>query len=450
MSERTALSASGSPEYKIAATVGGIPFVTLAAVLGLVVVVYTIGIGDSWIGAVEITSTNALTVFRFLSLQIAVALVLALAPLSGLVRGSVGALIHIVALALLLEPAAPGDKGHWLWIAQQPVAWLSDAGANAFYNLATRIGDIDYAPPIYGGLTYWVVFTLDRRLRETLWVGDEGRVPWTLILYLHTPLPFLYSYGFVENPQLAIPFLLLAIVTLGECVQGRRGMWAGSALLGVACFVHGFVTFFLPVIPIAAVLRSISRRSGNARARRILRDVSEGTAACAAAIVLCLMATVAVGLELQIGNVTGGEDNLRFVPLRPEDMSFWTRFVMFSMEHLVEFSNIVVFGLPVLVVGPAFLLFRPTKLSSLIGSPVAAFYASWIVGYLAFVFLWNFDLGFPADLDLMLSGSVGALPIGLVLVREILTQTGSDDGLQVALWLAVAVPPWMVISTIIG
>ena len=448
-----------SPEYRIAATIRGIPFVTLAAILGLVLVGYTIGIGDSWIWAGEITRAHAFRVLSFLGLQIGVAVALAASPLSMWVRGSVGALVHVVALALLLEPAAPGDKGHWLEIAQQPVAWLSDAGANAFYNLVTRIGGIDYSPPLYGGLTYWVVFALDRRLKETLWAGDDSRFPWTLILYLCTPLPFLYSYGFVENPQLATPFLLLAIVTLGECVQGRRGMWTGSALLGVACFVHGFATFFLPVIPIAAVLRWIGQRSGNSPQRRILRDVSVGMAACAAAVVLCLMATVTVGIsELHVGNVAGGMDNLRFVPLRHEDLSVWARFVMFSREHFVEFSNIVAYGLPVLLIGPVFLLFRQTRASTLVSSPIsspdAAFYASWAVGYLAFAFLWNFDLRFPTDLDLMSSGAVVALPISLVVVREIYPQTGSDrvrhEWLHVALWLAVAVPPWLVVSTILA
>jgi hypothetical protein len=117
-----------------------------------------------------------------------------------------------------------------------------------------------------------------------------------------------------------------------------------------------------------------------------------------------------MGYRVIPGGVGGGGDHLLFVPVS-NITSVFERFRMFSLDHVVELSNIFVHASPSALIVALVLVYsaaapkRRRFLMNLCSDYDPAVFTTVIITlcYLGFAFLWNFDLGYPLDVDLMIS-----------------------------------------------
>ncbi len=125
------------------------------------------------------------------------------------------------------------------------------------------------------------------------------------------------------------------------------------------------------------------------------------------------------GFEIIQGDLAGGGDEKRFVPL---DVSSEISFGYFSIEHIVEVANIFLVAVPFGVVYGGVrsvkAMLGKTVVSTLQeGHRITLTVLS--LGYLSFIISYGFDLGYPVDLDLMLSMS---LPLSLLILGHLASE----------------------------
>jgi hypothetical protein len=99
---------------------------------------------------------------------------------------------------------------------------------------------------------------------------------------------------------------------------------------------------------------------------------------------------------------------------------------MFSLEHAVQISNIIVFAGFYILSAPLILLFR--RLQGRVCDPINVTYLNPAVillaitslGYLSFITLWNFDFGFPIDVDLMLTMGISLSLFNAITINRLI------------------------------
>jgi hypothetical protein len=422
-----------------------IPIVALLVVSITCCVVILTDLSHTWYAQSRSSSDAVVRVLGFALVQPVVVVVLFAVCRSGRLCATIGAGIYFVSLCLIVEPNQPGDRWFWVPHANEATLWLSEPGANLYYYMFNKFGLLPLAPPCFGAITYVIIYFSDKRFRQLMNAG-ENAFPWLLTLYLMSPISILFAYNYVENPQLTIGMLLVAIALLAEFIFVQRSITLAAVVLGVAAFVHGSAMFFLPMIPIAIILRFFEqglsfRHAVAGQSKQLLRAMVTYVVALLGPLALARW----IGFRLDFGNLSGGADKLLFVPLSSDSLSSFARFTMFSLENLRDSSNVIFHGIPCL------LALSVCSIGQVINTKSSdrirfAYFASWVIGYVLFVFLWNFDLGFPADYDLMLAGSVVAIPCTYFLARSILTSRlscASAGCVAVAMWLS----QWITIAT---
>jgi hypothetical protein len=190
-----------------------------------------------------------------------------------------------------------------------------------------------------------------------------------------------------------------------------------AALLGVAALFHGQFCFLFPAFVAVILFRNLGRPG------RLLVEGLLATVTILAFFFLTDAALKTLGLQPELGNYWGGGDGARFCPL---DWGVWVGdhalgragihfypvtpdqldFTLFAGPHWRQWLNILLLGAPSLPLAFAALAagrrdpaLRPTDQPAITLGLFA-------LCYVLFIFFWHFDLGYPDDVDLMLTMSL--------------------------------------------
>jgi len=315
-----------------------------------------------------------------------------------------------------------GDQATWLANSATPDVSLSEPLADVAHKIPYwMFGDLDavrFVAPVFGVAAVCIGLLLARRFEHVFgiprWVFQAALVA--------SPLPFWYVTGYIENTFLAVPFLLLGVwfATVPTARRGPRGpIVAAAGAFAVAGLFHAGFVLMCAALGAWILLRS----NRSARQKAIDLASAAGGALLTAGVLVGSIALLPV--RLAPGNSQGGYDGQLLVPFGPRAGDPMFRFVFVSHAHLIEFSNIVVHALPVVVLAMpvlvgvawrrrtlrrALLLDRrgPERDALVLISAMASV-------YLVFAASWGFDLGPVGDLDLMLT-----MDVGLVLAVSVL------------------------------
>ena len=300
-----------------------------------------------------------------------------------------------------------GDYGLWNVTAATDQAGASELLANATYRLAALCfgpAALPYVAPAFGFAFALAMLRLcDRRFPR------HGRL--CGLAFLGGGWHVLFFRGYIENTQLALPFLVLATGALTSgarrddarpadaprpCAPGDAALARGAFWLAVAGAFHGSNVALLPALPLLAAYRHPPFRHSRAFLRSTARALGVVVATVAAAVA-CLWA---LGFELHLGHVAGGSDHSLLVPLDPPPLLV---FGMFWKAHFVQIANDLMAAAPLALVYPlllpvprvrARLRHEARRRPALVVLPL---------GFLGFVTLIYFDLLFPRDWDLMVA-----------------------------------------------
>ena len=325
---------------------------------------------------------------------LALALVLPRTWSRATVAGVLAAALTAWNLTTLVQPL--GDHVSNLALAQSGGAWMANptsAAVNRGVFLCFGLGAVDYIAPAAGGMAWWAVLVLAMRSLAT---DDTPSPRLARLLPLLGGMQLVFYRGFIELTQAGMPFAVLALFGLRayDLDAGRRGraLVHGALWLGVAVSFHGAFFAFLPAF--LAVVGWHHWRQPRRLAQHIVL-----TGVPLAVVVSGLLASLwALGVGLEAGHLSGGGDGALMVPL--DGAGF--RYALFSVAHLGEVANILLVAAPLLALAPLVMVAPASRkaLSVWLGANRWLLMAS--LGCLGFSGLLGFDLGHPADLDLML------------------------------------------------
>ncbi len=349
-------------------------------------------------------------------------------------NGMLAVVLGVYGFTSLVQPL--GDYGFWHEQARFDHAGASDMLANVLYRLVylgAGFEGMQFVAPVVGVLfTFFLLVATDELCVRK---GDPHSVltkRFCDMACLAGSWHLMYTRNMVENGQLCVPFLLLAIPSLHRYPSSGtpgRELAIGTGWLAMSAAVHGQAFALFPAVPLIAWLAR-SQRTASQR----LRDV--GIAALVAVVVLGLAAgaTLLSGFMVYAGNI----HTHMFVPLRPHRLS---RYGMFDLAHFRTCANILVLASPLVLAAPLFAVPRSLRrrwLSTLTSAPALLILA---LGYCGFSFVILFMLGFPRDFDLMLG-------LGIVLHLCVLRVLCRLGGPRLPLcWLAVVVGGCLAWST---
>ncbi len=256
--------------------------------------------------------------------------------------------------------------GPWGWAARNAVALVCSIAAMA---------------------AVWVWGLLVARLpRQEAWAISALILPCSLgVLFC----------GYVETTVLSLLWMLVFILLAHRYLHGQGVLWQPALALGVAAALHGLAFYMAPSLALITWARSTGWRK---------LVFSRQTWMALLAFIVPVALTVGLALLFRdrirgtlVGDSLGGPGMRPFVPLKsplhlPEE-----RYTMLSPAHWGDVAGIM------LLVSPFSLL---TLIASLVWSRPAA--QTWwgrflllnTLSGLAFVFLWNADLGMKQDWDL--------------------------------------------------
>lgn len=302
-----------------------------------------------------------------------------------------------------------GDQDQWIQQARTSEVWLSEPYANIIQKVTVAFSPsgaaLAFLAPLAGVIFVVIYMALGRDLSRRQ--SDS----WFLlpIFFIGTGYVGLFNFGFVENTILSLPFL--AVFVWAGLVQIRNRGANSRALSFVAPLALACATLIhaqnLILSPALVVLTWFSNE-GETFASAI-RKLTQQVGIYGLTLFLGIVTLFPLGFNITLGNATGGAAGGAFVPLFESDKGLFDRFTMFSLEHFIEFGNIVFFCVPTVVLVPLALLFKWSRRIVVTSAESLrfAFLTVLSLGYFAFVFLWNFDLGSPRDLDLMITLGMG-------------------------------------------
>ncbi|MBL8728467.1 MAG: hypothetical protein JNM25_08560 [Planctomycetes bacterium] len=311
-------------------------------------------------------------------------------------------------LTVCIQPL--GDSELWrVWSARDQVG-LSEMGANLVFRLTHRWfgpAAIDFVTPVFG-VGFALAFL---HLGECTLVAARPRRAAELRLWLAAALllsgwQLFWFRSNVENSFLSLPFCLLALRHFAAHADGGgdAALRRAAAWLGAATFVHGYHLAMWPALLLTAACRYPPWRSP----RQCLRGAVSALVVAAAVVAALAAACHVAGCAIVEGHITGGTDDRWLVPLDPKAAAAHYDFGLLWPEHGAALGNLVLLACP--AAAPLLLLLlgpwrrgrrdRAALGAALRQRPDAAITA---LGGIGFASLYYFDLGFPADYDLMVS-----------------------------------------------
>lgn len=301
-------------------------------------------------------------------------------------------LVGIAATAMYVagSTASLGDRAQWLAHMRSKELFVSEPLAQFVYSLVHSWGGDPGLVPVIAGFAFAFVY-----LRLAQQVRGNAAGDWFTVVgtYLATSLHLVFFRGFVENPPLALPLVLLFVgAALKHMDGGQPKHFYVAAVAGAAAgLLHGSTWFVLPAWWLTLLV--VGRNAG---AWPTAWKMLASALATHAVTVGAFAATVLLlGYRFSLGNALGGGDAGAFVPLL-----YPTAFApatFFSRDHWLRVANICFAGSPLFFVGAM------AALRSRDSTPRALFLGLLALAYIGFISLWNFDLAFPGDYDLMFS-----------------------------------------------
>ena len=290
----------------------------------------------------------------------------------------------------------------------------SEILAGVVYAAAFQSGwGVKWVPPAFGFLTAFLALTSCECRRECPPAIAARTRLLTGLAYLGWSGHLLYFRNYVENTQLSLPALMLFIMTAVWYLNSRGGgtgiLCLAAACWSMAAMFHGQNVFLAPAFVFLVALRRWPEQQPDWVFRIFLDLWLAGIVAAVTAAALWA-GVAAAGFDIVPGNVNGGGDGLRFVPLTPAN-SPYVDFAMFSWAHLRQYATFVTLACPALAIAAWSGVSR--RFAATLPAQESLFLLVLTFGYLGFAWLWNFDLGL-SDLDLMTSLS---LPLLLLFCR---------------------------------
>ncbi len=297
---------------------------------------------------------------------------------------------------------AMGDS-HWRsLVADDTTLFASSILANLFYLWWLGIGiDRGLLPVAMGAVAAVSLFAV---LWEIGQQEPEKRWAWMklgALFYLGSALQIVFIRDYYEATLIGIPFLLWSLWAFVRYLRteerGTRWLVLGSALLTFAALTHGQNAYLAPIAFAALLLRErdlgFAARNG---------AIVLGTAVVV--FVATLIVVSAMGYAIVAGDIYGGGDKETFVPLTEAGLAGAAVFLFFSVDHALQIANILFIVVPTGTLIAAMTLWNRWK-NAIAFDRTDAFLSICALGVVAFVTLFNFDLRFPSDLDLMVTMS---------------------------------------------
>ena len=253
-------------------------------------------------------------------------------------------------------------------------------------------GDVDYLnliPPLFGILSASSYFLFTHTLSKNV-----GLEPWIFkASLLAMPLPFFYTYGYIENTQLSTPFLIMFLYSSLQFLISRNGKiervnWCCLSLfLSIAILIHGQNWFVMAVIFLLPLLKEKTHEI-----KKYAEQVLLSIILFSFLLLILYKLSIAQGWQFFAGSSLGGGDGLRFVPIYTYDLNKYATFTMFSLQHATQISTIMVFSGLYTLATPFLLLYikyigMPNDTKNLIHKPVILLLALTSLGYLGFIAL---------------------------------------------------------------
>ncbi|EHQ07116.1 hypothetical protein [Leptonema illini] len=284
-----------------------------------------------------------------------------------------------------------------------------------------------FLPPLMGGLSVWLwlqlpdIKTLMARPEAPL-KHDARDLSVRGMLITAIPLQMVFYRGYIETMMITVPAGLLFLHALFRAADRPtpRNVIIASMALGLAVLVHGVYFFWLPVLPLLPWLCRIFkiRLPDSLTVGRIL------SLSLISVVIVALMYAVGLGLirlaglELDWMNASGGGDGKAFVSFTEDADNPFIAYTFGSWNHIVAVFSILVYAapllLPMLVMRTVRMLRMPPPLLRDVMSPADAALLLLTGAFIGFITLWNFDLGFFWDFDLIFSLSI---PLALLTER---------------------------------
>lgn len=236
------------------------------------------------------------------------------------------------------------------------------------------------------------------------------------ILYLGSGIHLLFLSSYREMTQLSIPFLLFFFYVAvryfrAEESQRSRYYKISAVMLALAGITHGCNTFLLPLI----VLLPLLIYSPTKEWRQCFREIGYGLLYYLLTILVISGSLALAEFKIVAGDMYGGGDGKFFVSFVGPLVGF-ERYHAFDMKHFLEISNMLITVAPLSVLLITSVCLSWEKISIVVKDPVTMLFIIGSMGYYALIFLHNIDLGFPTDLDLMLSMGTPLLILSIIFV----------------------------------
>jgi hypothetical protein len=282
---------------------------------------------------------------------------------------------------------------------------------NLLVHLLYRVMDLRYLSPISGFFTALAYqAACDRVFPRAAWPQRDAKLICSLT-YLGAGANLLFFRDFTDSATApSMPFPMLFVCLAARYLHGNapkfdlNARWAALAMLA-ACMFHASNLFLLPALVVMIGIRRLFDRQYKLLVTELAAALVIPAAACGAT----LLGLSAAGFELNPASALGGGDGFWFVAMEENTLPHFY-FTMFSWDHAIQTANIALLAGPAAALAAALAARSVLKAGSLKGESHYLLLATLAMGYVCFISLWGFDLGFPADIYLMLGTS---LPIPL-------------------------------------
>jgi hypothetical protein len=316
-----------------------------------------------------------------------------------LCNAAIAAVLGVLYFAVATQPL--GDYAIWHEFAGTDSIGFSELLANVIYREVFEIGGtraLSFVAPVFGIVFAFVFLSVCDLLFLHADHVDDGWIKKLCCLsFLAGSWQHLFAWNYIENTQLSLPFLLIAVLSITRYSRTdtpRRHAAFGALWLALAALVHGQNFALMPAIPLIIWLFPSAGRSASQRWIDLLTAVVVTVVTIGAVIGSLLLA----GYYLHLGHI----HLLLFVPLSPHEAA---RFTLFAPSHLYFMGNTLLLASPLVVALPLLLLIPGTQ---------AAFRSNHLhpglvvlaLGFCGYAFFVLFALGFPRDYDLILSMGV--------------------------------------------
>lgn len=329
-----------------------------------------------------------------------------------------------------------GDHQYWVDRSREPVLDKSEFLSNLLYHIIYLTnGPYDYIAPIAGFFTALTFMVLARNV-------IKDNLDFAALAFLASTVNIVFFRDFIENPPLSVPFILLyANYLVKYYKQPQRGyvnILAAAFFLAMACLFHGQNTFISPAILLVIFLKKSNNFS------KIIRDSGFALLMATGVIFLIYSALSLTHLEIIPGNMHGGGDYQMFVPLL--EIKGYSQYTMFSLQNFSKVGNILILVSPLLLISPvtlALVFFSKNRFQPILYNLPLTILS---LGYMAFLFLWDFDLGWPTDHDLM---TTMGLPLALVYTAYLISLFKNKQIILKILYILVIGVSWYMISGLV-